>query len=83
MIPAALTNSDELYPIGNDNKILSKCNVHFLDLTNHGKSYSSKSHTLFEYGIDILNYIYHHNLKNVFIFGHSLGGRVAMVSSFT
>ena len=57
--------------------------VHMLDLRNHGKSFHSDE---FSYEImvnDVLNYCQHHNLSNVSIIGHSMGGKVAMLFATT
>ena len=53
--------------------------VHVLDLRNHGKSFHSED---FSYDImaqDVLEYCQHHNLNQVSIIGHSMGGKVAML----
>lgn len=57
--------------------------VHMLDLRNHGKSFHSDE---FSYEImvnDVLDYCQHHNLSNVSIIGHSMGGKVAMLFATT
>ncbi|MDC6365754.1 MULTISPECIES: alpha/beta fold hydrolase [Flavobacteriaceae] len=52
--------------------------VHLIDQRNHGKSF----HTVdFDYDFlseDIVHYTHHYNLKNVFVLGHSMGGKTAM-----
>lgn len=53
--------------------------VHALDLRNHGKSFHSEE---FSYEImveDVKQYCDYHNLKEVSIIGHSMGGKVAML----
>lgn len=53
--------------------------VHILDLRNHGKSFHSED---FSYDImaqDVLEYCKNHNLNQVSIIGHSMGGKVAML----
>jgi pimeloyl-ACP methyl ester carboxylesterase len=53
--------------------------VHVLDLRNHGKSFHSED---FSYDImaqDVLEYCQYHNLNQVSIIGHSMGGKVAML----
>jgi pimeloyl-ACP methyl ester carboxylesterase len=53
--------------------------VHILDLRNHGKSFHSED---FSYDImaqDVLEYCQNHNLNQVSIIGHSMGGKVAML----
>ncbi|MFV8368372.1 alpha/beta fold hydrolase [Flavobacterium sp. LB2R40] len=53
--------------------------VHILDLRNHGRSLHSEE---FSYEImtqDVYEYCQNHNLKNINIIGHSMGGKVAML----
>lgn len=53
--------------------------VHILDLRNHGRSFHSDD---FNYEImaqDVLEYCQNHNLKQISIIGHSMGGKVAML----
>jgi pimeloyl-ACP methyl ester carboxylesterase len=53
--------------------------VHILDLRNHGRSLHSKE---FSYEImvqDVFEYCQAHNLENINIIGHSMGGKVAML----
>jgi esterase len=52
--------------------------VHLLDLRNHGRSFHSDE---FNYTVmvqDIYDYCVAHNLKNVGLIGHSMGGKVGM-----
>lgn len=53
--------------------------VHLVDQRNHGRSFWSKT---FNYEIlaeDLKHYCDTHQLKNVFLLGHSMGGKTAMV----
>ncbi|MES2746844.1 MAG: alpha/beta fold hydrolase [Bacteroidota bacterium] len=53
--------------------------VHLLDLRNHGKSFHSDD---FNYNVmsqDLLEYCDGHQLDTVFVIGHSMGGKVAML----
>lgn len=53
--------------------------VHMLDLRNHGRSFHSD---VFNYGAmvqDIVDYCQAHQLQNIDIIGHSMGGKVAML----
>lgn len=53
--------------------------THMLDLRNHGKSFHSDD---FSYDVmcqDILEYCQEHNLEKIYIIGHSMGGKVAML----
>lgn len=52
--------------------------VHLIDQRNHGRSVHSDN---FDYTImaqDIKDYCDHHNLNNIILLGHSMGGKVAM-----
>ncbi|MFV5688673.1 alpha/beta fold hydrolase [Flavobacterium sp. ZT3R25] len=57
--------------------------VHILDLRNHGRSLHSEE---FSYEImvqDVFEYCQTHNLENINIIGHSMGGKVAMLFATT
>ena len=57
--------------------------VHILDLRNHGRSLHSQE---FSYEImvqDVFKYCQAHNLENINIIGHSMGGKVAMLLATT
>ncbi|TRX04253.1 alpha/beta fold hydrolase [Flavobacterium gawalongense] len=57
--------------------------VHILDLRNHGRSLHSEE---FSYEImvrDVFEYCQAHNLENINIIGHSMGGKVAMLLATT
>jgi pimeloyl-ACP methyl ester carboxylesterase len=52
--------------------------IHLLDMRNHGKSFHSEE---FNYEImveDVKTYIDFHNLQDITLLGHSMGGKVAM-----
>jgi pimeloyl-ACP methyl ester carboxylesterase len=53
--------------------------IHLLDMRNHGKSFHSDE---FNYKImveDVKAYIDFHNLQNITLLGHSMGGKIAML----
>lgn len=53
--------------------------VHLLDLRNHGRSFHSE---VFNYEVmaeDVVSYCNQHQLQNIDIIGHSMGGKVAML----
>jgi len=52
--------------------------VHLLDLRNHGHSFHNEEMSLAAMVDDLEAYIAHHQLSEVDILGHSLGGKVAM-----
>jgi len=57
--------------------------VHNLDLRNHGRSLHSED---FSYEVmvqDVAEYCRIHELQNIFIIGHSMGGKVAMLLAAT
>lgn len=65
------------------NKFAENFEVHIIDQRNHGRSFHSDD---FDYELlveDLLYYIKHHNLKQVTILGHSMGGKVAMLFAVT
>ena len=52
--------------------------VHLIDQRNHGRSFHAYE---FNYNVlaeDLHNYIKHHNLEDVILLGHSMGGKTAM-----
>jgi len=52
--------------------------IHLIDQRNHGRSFHSEK---FDYDLmceDLLNYIKHHNINNIILIGHSMGGKTAM-----
>jgi len=53
--------------------------VHALDMRNHGKSFHSKDWS-YEFMVqDVVDYCEFHQLKNISVIGHSMGGKVAML----
>lgn len=57
--------------------------VHMLDLRNHGKSFHSEDFNYTVMANDMLDYCQEHNLSNISIIGHSMGGKVAMLFATT
>jgi pimeloyl-ACP methyl ester carboxylesterase len=57
--------------------------VHMIDLRNHGKSFHSDEFNYTAMANDVLEYCQHHNLSNISIIGHSMGGKVAMLFATT
>ncbi|MFN3753278.1 alpha/beta fold hydrolase [Flavobacterium sp.] len=53
--------------------------VHMLDLRNHGRSFHSEDFSYSVMTSDVLEYCQGHDLKNINIIGHSMGGKVAML----
>ena len=52
--------------------------VHILDLRNHGSSPHAETMRWSELNADLSAYLRVHDLKNVTLMGHSLGGKIAM-----
>ncbi|KQC32531.1 alpha/beta hydrolase [Nonlabens sp. YIK11] len=52
--------------------------VHLLDQRNHGRSFHSDEHNYDVMAADLKEYCDHHNLENIILLGHSMGGKVAM-----
>lgn len=53
--------------------------VHLLDLRNHGRSLHSDEFNYSVMAQDVLNYCEEKNLSSIYLMGHSMGGKVAMV----
>ena len=57
-----------------------KVKVHTFNFSGHGgKSFSDKKFCVDEFANEVANYIAEHKLKDVFIFGYSMGGYVALL----
>ncbi|QAA83218.1 alpha/beta fold hydrolase [Aequorivita sp. H23M31] len=52
--------------------------VHLLDQRNHGRSFHSDDFSYKVMAEDLKNYCAEHNLKEIIVLGHSMGGKVAM-----
>lgn len=73
--------SDNWKTLGN--KFAKNYEVHLIDQRNHGRSFHADE---FDYELlveDLYAYIQHHNLKNIILLGHSMGGKVAMLFAVT
>ena len=57
--------------------------VHALDLRNHGKSFHTDDFSYDVMAADVMQYCAHHQLKDIVIVGHSMGGKVAMLLATT
>lgn len=53
--------------------------VHLLDLRNHGRSPHANSHRYTDMAEDLFEYLEYHDLDQVAIVGHSMGGKLAMI----
>jgi pimeloyl-ACP methyl ester carboxylesterase len=64
-------------------KFAENFEVHIIDQRNHGRSFHSDN---FDYELlveDLRQYVEYHNLNNVSLLGHSMGGKVAMLFATT
>lgn len=52
--------------------------MHLIDSRNHGKSPHLNEFGYDNMAMDVIEYIQDHNLKNIILMGHSMGGKVAM-----
>jgi pimeloyl-ACP methyl ester carboxylesterase len=52
--------------------------LHLLDQRNHGRSIHSEAFSYELMAQDLMEYCEHHNLKDIILLGHSMGGKVAM-----
>jgi pimeloyl-ACP methyl ester carboxylesterase len=64
-------------------QLASRLNVYSLDLRNHGDSPHSEEHTIQCMAEDLAHFIEEHQLKNVSLLGHSMGGLVSMYFDLT
>lgn len=65
------------------NEFAKNYEVHLIDQRNHGRSFHSDD---FNYDLmveDLLIYLQHHQLKNIFLLGHSMGGKTGMLFAVT
>lgn len=53
--------------------------VHLVDQRNHGRSFHADNFSYELLVADLQVYIQHHNLQNVYVLGHSMGGKTAML----
>jgi pimeloyl-ACP methyl ester carboxylesterase len=57
--------------------------VHMLDLRNHGRSFHAEDFSYALMANDVLDYCNQHQLTNINVIGHSMGGKVAMLFATT
>ena len=69
--------SDNWKTLGN--QFAKDYEVHLIDLRNHGRSFHARE---FNYEVmvdDVQHYIEYHQLENIILLGHSMGGKTAML----
>ena len=52
--------------------------VHLIDSRNHGRSFHSDAFSYADMAADLIAYCDHHQLQQVVVLGHSMGGKLAM-----
>jgi len=65
------------------NKFSEFFEVHLIDQRNHGRSFHSDDFTYELMVEDLKNYISHYNLDKIYLLGHSMGGKTAMLFAVT
>ncbi|WP_439130679.1 alpha/beta fold hydrolase [Polaribacter sp.] len=73
--------SDNWKTLGN--QFAEDYQVHLIDQRNHGRSFHTDDFNYQLLAEDLYNYIDHHQLENVFLIGHSMGGKTAMLFAVT
>lgn len=73
--------SDNWKTLGN--QFAEKFQVHLIDQRNHGRSFQDDAFNYQVLAEDLYNYIQHHQLENVHVIGHSMGGKTAMLFAVT
>ena len=68
--------SDNWRTLGN--QFAENYQVHLIDQRNHGRSFHADEFNYKVLADDLYNYIQHHQLENVYLIGHSMGGKTAM-----
>jgi len=73
--------SDNWKTLGN--QFAEDYQVHLIDQRNHGRSFHSEDFNYQLLADDLYHYIQHHQLENVHLIGHSMGGKTAMLFAVT
>lgn len=60
-------------------KLSENFQVHLVDQRNHGHSFHADGHNYDLMAADLENYIQHHQLNDIVLMGHSMGGKTAML----
>ncbi|WP_298782480.1 alpha/beta fold hydrolase [uncultured Polaribacter sp.] len=69
--------SDNWKTLGN--QFAENYQVHLIDQRNHGRSFHTNEFNYEALVDDLHNYIQHHQLDKVYLIGHSMGGKTAML----
>jgi esterase len=73
--------SDNWKTLGN--QFAENYQVHLIDQRNHGRSFHSDEFTYEVLVDDLYNYVQFYQLENVYLIGHSMGGKTAMLFAVT
>ena len=73
--------SDNWKTLGN--KFADDFQVHLIDQRNHGRSFHSDAFNYEALVDDLYDYIQHHQLEKIYLIGHSMGGKTAMLFAVT
>jgi pimeloyl-ACP methyl ester carboxylesterase len=73
--------SDNWKTIGN--QLSEEYQVHLIDQRNHGRSFHEHEFSYEALVDDLYHYIQHHQLENIYLIGHSMGGKTAMLFAVT
>ncbi|MDP5104958.1 MAG: alpha/beta fold hydrolase, partial [Polaribacter sp.] len=65
------------------NQFAEDFQVHAIDQRNHGRSFHEDEFNYEVLVADLYNYIQHHQLEKVYLIGHSMGGKTAMLFAVT
>ncbi|MEX0996282.1 MAG: alpha/beta fold hydrolase [Flavobacteriaceae bacterium] len=76
LLHGAIGAKDQLQPLAEALK--GSFEVHTLNFSGHGGEPFSEAFTIQQFADEVLQYILDHQLKNVHVFGYSMGGYVAL-----
>lgn len=76
LLHGALRAKDQLQPLAEALQV--NFEVHHLNFSGHGGKPFSEAFTIQQFAEEVLEYISSHQLKNVYVFGYSMGGYVAL-----
>lgn len=69
--------SDNWKTLGN--RFAETFEVHLIDQRNHGRSFHSENFNYHLLAEDLKHYLKHYHLEQIFLLGHSMGGKTAML----
>lgn len=73
--------SDNWKTLGN--QFAENYQVHLIDQRNHGRSFHANEFNYELLAEDLYNYIQYHQLEKIYLIGHSMGGKTAMLFAVT